>query len=97
MQYFDSLMEAFDWLKKEGFAEDFYLKNNGLWHSKSEHFFPANEVSIVRTIKLESDSDPDYTSFVFAVEIKGSALKGYFVDASGSYAVMEFSDLKEMK
>ncbi len=91
MQHFDSLMDVFDWMKKQGFIEEFSLKQNGLWHSKTSQLFSPGKINIVHTIKLEGDSDPDYTSFVFAAEIKGIGLKGYFVDAAGSYATLEFS------
>ena len=91
MQHFETIMEAIDWLKQQGFTEEFYLKENGLWLSKLNRIFSASEISIVQSIKLESTSDPDYTSFVFAVEKEDGSLKGYFVDAPGSYAAMKFS------
>ena len=95
MQHFDSLIEVFDWMIKQGFTEEFSLKEKGLWHSKSKKMFPNVKINIIHTIKIEGDSDPDYTSYVFAAEIKGTGLKGYFVDACGSYAILEFSNTKE--
>ncbi len=90
---FNSLMEVFDWLEQKGYTEEFHIDNGGVRHSESSRYFPAKAINIIQTIKLEETSDPDYTSLVFVVEIEGTDLKGFFVDATGSYADLKLSSL----
>ena len=94
MKHFGSLLEALSSLKKKGFNTEFYLKKDGLWNSATKMFHPFKDAKILQTLKIEAQSDPDYISCVYALELKDGT-KGVFIDATGGYSELEFIKLKK--
>lgn len=96
MKSMDNIIEALDYLKEKGFGTEFYLKKKGVLHAVTNKIHPFKEVTIAETIRVESDSDSDYTSMVYAIVLKNGD-KGAFIDASGTYAELDMPMAKIKK
>ncbi|GEM_PF-4282323 len=96
MKSMDNIIEVLDYLKEKGFGTAFYLKEKGVLHANTNRIYPFKDFTIAETIRVESDSDSDYTSMVYAIELKNGE-KGAFIDASGAYAEFDIPMAKSNK
>jgi hypothetical protein len=77
--HYDTVTEAIEQLKKQGYILDFNLKENQL--SAGENLYPADEFEIVDLYRYEGQSDPADEATVYALAspsgIKGILVSGY--------------------
>jgi hypothetical protein len=83
---YDTLSEAMNALKEEGFTYEFDFKDNILFnHYLDDKKFNSNELKVVQIHRFEGISNPDDNSILYAIESL-DGVKGLLVDAYGMYA-----------
>jgi hypothetical protein len=83
---YETLSEAMNALKDEGFTYEFDFKNNILFSPYLEiKKFNSNELKVVQIHRFEGISNPDDSSILYAIESQ-DGFKGLLVDAYGMYA-----------
>lgn len=65
MESFDTLVEGINELKKQGYAEDFNLKQNCIECRNGEYKIFHNEFEIDKFFRFEGDSNPDDSSILY--------------------------------
>jgi ribosomal protein S8 len=83
MENCETLSEAIDLLRKEGYVEDFnLLKDKISCQSKAIYLF-TDDFQIDKYYRFEGNSDPADESIVYAISSEKYALKGVLVDGYG--------------
>ncbi len=86
MEYYDNLVEGINGLKKQGYTEDFNIKENWLECQNGVYKVFHNEFDIDKYFRIESDSDADDSSILYAISSDKFNLKGVLVNAYGMYS-----------
>jgi|SRR5690554_1297018 hypothetical protein len=86
MESFDTLVEGINELKKQGYAEDFNLKQNCIECRNGEYKIFHNEFEIDKFFRFEGDSNPDDSSILYAISSDKYNLKGVLVNGYGIYS-----------
>ncbi|PZD77943.1 phosphoribosylpyrophosphate synthetase [Mesonia sp. K7] len=87
MKSYDNLVEALQGLKKQGYTEDFNLKENCLECSKGKYKIFHNEFEIDKTFRFEDDtSSPEGSSILYAISSDKFNIKGTMVNSYGIYS-----------
>lgn len=86
MESFDTLVEAIEELKKQGYTEDFNLKQNCIECQNGDYKIFHNEFEIDKFFRFEGDSNPDDSSILYAISSEKYKLKGILVNAYGIYS-----------
>ncbi|ADR22051.1 phosphoribosylpyrophosphate synthetase [Marivirga tractuosa DSM 4126] len=82
---YDTLSEATNALRKEGYTEDFNLKPECLECLTSKLQLHPEDFEVDAFYRFEGMSNPDDNSIVFAISGK-NGMKGVLVDAYGLYS-----------
>lgn len=90
--HYNTISEAINELKKQGFTTDFNLEENCIV-CHADRFEP-HEFEIVDTYRYEGDTDPADEAVVYAIESR-SGLKGTLVAGYGTYADSMSAELLE--
>ena len=93
MPEYDSLTEALDGLRKEGFTLDFNIAFDQLKCSQNGICLRPDQFDIVRHHRFEGDSNPSDESVVYAIASHDGSLKGVLVSAFGMYAEEASEDI----
>lgn len=83
---FDSLLDALNGLKKEGYTIDFNLLPSCLFCKMDEIQLYPDDFEIDKYYRFENDTDPADQSIVYAISSIKHNLKGVLVNAYGIYA-----------
>ena len=85
MNTYDTLTEAIEGLRKQGFIQDYNLKSDRL-HCQPDNveLHPA-DFDIVEVYRFEGMTDPGDEMVLFAISSKDDAVKGIVVNAFGAY------------
>lgn len=85
MKAYDTLTEALEGLRKQGFTQDYNLKPDCL-HCQSDNIElrPA-DFDIVDVYRFEGMTDPGDSTVLYAIEAKNGN-KGTLMDAYGAYS-----------
>lgn len=89
--YMTALSKKTNDLVKDGYSEQFQVKEGKLCTSDEKSSYSKNEVTIVKHYRFEGESDPADMSILYALETKDGS-KGILVDAYGTYADKGTSD-----
>lgn len=85
--HFNNLLEGIEGLKKQGYVEDFNLKENCIECRNGEYKVFHNEFEIDKSYRFEGDdSSPSNSSILYAISSKKYGLKGIMVNSYGIYA-----------
>jgi hypothetical protein len=71
-------------LIKEGYTENFTIKNVGLEAPSTSKLYLPDEVKINSFYRFEGESDPADSAIVYAIETKDGT-KGLLIDSYGAY------------
>lgn len=82
---YDTLSEALEMLKNEGYEYDFNLKEDRLECKKKGKDYKTEDFNIVQVARFEGMSNPDDNSVVYAIEANDGT-KGLLTDAYGTYS-----------
>ncbi|MBK9731764.1 MAG: hypothetical protein IPO83_10845 [Chitinophagaceae bacterium] len=80
-----SMISCINNLVKEGFTENFMVKENKLQALNAERSYEPQEIKVVNFYRFEGESDPDSNSILYAIETS-EGIKGTLADAYGAYA-----------
>ena len=83
---YNTLLDAINGLKKEGYTEDFNLKHEWIEYSKGNFNVLHNEFVIDKHYRFDDDSDPSNQSIIYAISSDKYKLKGVLVNAYGIYS-----------
>lgn len=86
MESFDTLVEAINELKKQGYTEDFNLQQNCIECRNGEYTIFQNEFEIDKFFRFEGESNPDDSSILYAISSDKYNLKGILVNGYGIYS-----------
>lgn len=81
----DTLSQAIDALKKEGYTEDFNLQKNYLECRDGAFKVWHDEFIIDKFYRFEGDSDPADEATVYAISSTKHDIKGILVNGAGIY------------
>lgn len=87
MKSYNNLVEGLKDLKKQGYTEDFNLKENCLECRNGQYKVFHNEFEIDQWFRIEGDdSSADNSSILYAISSQKYDLKGTMVNAYGVYS-----------
>jgi hypothetical protein len=86
MENFDTLSQAIDVLRKQGYVEDFNLKQNCLECRQGQFKIFHDEFEIDKVYRFDVMTDPDDQSILYAISSDKYRLKGLLVNAYGIYS-----------
>ncbi|GAB3689663.1 hypothetical protein GCM10027592_06310 [Spirosoma flavus] len=85
MQTYDTLTEALEGLRKQGFTRDYNLKETCLKCQQDDIELNPSDFDIVDTYRFEGMTDPGDETVLYAIEAKDGQ-RGTLVDAYGPYS-----------
>lgn len=85
MDNYDTLIEAIQSLRKEGYTKDFNLKEDRLECSEEDIEMFHNEFQIDRYFRFEGMTDPADETILYAISSPAYSLKGLLVNGYGLY------------
>ncbi|MBI1344119.1 MAG: phosphoribosylpyrophosphate synthetase [Terrimonas sp.] len=83
MKTYETLSQAINGLKAEGYTTDFNLSENCLVCNEGK--FDINDFEIVNVFRFEGETNPDDSSILYVIE-SNKGHKGLLVSAYGVYA-----------
>lgn len=87
MENYNTLLEALDGLKAQGYTEDFNLKETCLECGSGTYQVLHDEFQVDQVFRFESSSsDPDEESVLYAISSEKHGLKGTLLSSFGIYA-----------
>ena len=86
MENYETLSQAITGLKKQGYTEDFNLKEFCIECRGGEFRILHDEFQIDKVYRFEGNSDPDDQSVLYAVSSDKFHLKGILVNGYGIYS-----------
>ena len=92
-----TLSECMTSLTKDGFTENFMVKENLLYAPEADKYYAPVETSIVNFYRFEGASDPGDSSILYAIET-ADGTKGVLTDAYGAYSDVNTTEfIKEVE
>lgn len=86
MENYETLTDAINGLKQQGYTDDFNLERNCLTCRQGQFKVFHDEFRIDKFFRFEGASDPDDQSIVYAISSDNHNLKGILVNAYGIYS-----------
>jgi hypothetical protein len=86
MPAYDSIAEAMDGLKSEGYNLDFNIAFDNLLCKQNGVCLNPGQFEIVAYYRFEGNSDPDDSSILYAIASNDGTMKGILVNAYGIYS-----------
>ncbi len=85
-QSYDTLSQAMNGLKEEGYKLDFDMKKDGLYCHSVDLKLAPSEFNIDEVYRFEGMTNPADSSILYAISTTGAGKKGTLVDAYGAYS-----------
>lgn len=89
--YMKTLSECINSLVKQGFSENFCIKENKLVVDENKEAYSHDKVRIASFYRFEGTSDPDDNAILYAIETEDGK-RGVLVDAYGMSADPKITD-----
>lgn len=87
MEAYDNIIDALKGLKKQGYTEDFNLKENCLECRSGQFKVFHNEFEIDKSFRFEGDdSSPTNSAILYAISSEKHGLKGTMINSYGIYS-----------
>ena len=86
MKQYVTLTETMNELRKEGYTEDFNLKQNCLECRNRQFKVFADEFKVDKYFRFEGESNPSDAAILYAISSESHQLKGVLVNAYGIYS-----------
>jgi len=83
---FDTVTEALNWLKQEGFTQDFNLNNDCVLFDNGKQSMSPKDFNIEYVFRFEGDTDPGDENIVYGINSEIFNIKGVMINAFGVYA-----------
>jgi hypothetical protein len=85
MQTYDTLSETMEALRKEGYVEDFNLRQDCLECREGQFRVFADEFKIDEFFRFEGQTDPADEAVLYAISSENHQIKGLLVSGYGMY------------
>ena len=85
MEYMKTVSQVINDLRKEGYTEDFNLKQNSIESANGNFKVFHNEFIIDKVYRFEGQSDPADEATVYAISSAKYSVKGVLVNGGGIY------------
>lgn len=86
MDAYDTMVEALNGLRNQGYTEDFNIKKDTLRCDRLNIIVSTDEFEIDKFFRFEGDSNPDDSSILYAVSSDKYGIKGVLVNSYGIYS-----------
>lgn len=86
MESFETLTEAINALKKQGYTEDFNLNQNCIECRFGEYKIFHDEFHVDTFYRFDNNTDPSDESILYAISSEKHNLKGLLVNGYGIYS-----------
>ena len=86
MNSYSTLSETMNELRKEGYTEDFNLRQNCLECRNGQFKVFADEFKVDKYFRFEGASNPSDSSILYAISSDSKNLKGLLVNGYGIYS-----------
>jgi hypothetical protein len=86
MESYDTLTEALQALRRQGYTEDFNLRPDCLYCAAHDLKLPPEGFQVDSLFRFEGETDPADQSIIYAISATGLDLRGVLVNAYGVYA-----------
>lgn len=86
MEYYETMVEAISALKKQGYVEDFNLRQHCIECRNGAFRIFHNEFEIDKYFRFEGESSPEDSSILYAVSSEKYGLKGVMINGYGIYS-----------
>lgn len=96
LRMMDTLSETINYLQKLGYINSFEIKNGKFICIENNKSYQPSDLQILETYRFEGKSDPDDMSILFVLE-SNDKTKGLFIEAYGTYSLMEDSNSELVK
>ncbi|HAS41103.1 MAG TPA: phosphoribosylpyrophosphate synthetase [Microscillaceae bacterium] len=93
MQDFETLSQAMNALRAEGYVEDFNLQSNSLECRNLNIQVAPNDFKVDHFFRFEGMSDPGDSSILYAISSEKNHLKGLLVNGYGVYTEDTTNDM----
>jgi uncharacterized Fe-S cluster protein YjdI len=80
---YTNLIEAIDGLRKQGYAEDFNLKQNCIECRDGAFKIFHDEFHLDKSFRFDDDTDPSQESIIYAISSEKFGLKGILINGYG--------------
>lgn len=94
MHAYETLTEALEGLRQQGFTQDYNLKSDHLHCQPDNIELRPADFDVVDVYRFEGMTDPGDESVLYAIEAKNGN-KGVLVDAYGAYAESISTEMAE--
>ena|ERR1043166_3729398 len=95
MENYANLIEAIEGLRKQGYTEDFNLRENCIV-GKNEHYkLFHDDFTVDKYFRFEGDTDPSEQSIIYAISSEKHDVKGILINSYGVYSDAIADDLME--
>jgi hypothetical protein len=86
MESYTTLVDAINGLKKQGYTEDFNIKENCIDCRDGEYQLSPEDFKVDNVFRFEGESDPDDQTVLYAISSEKYKLKGVLVNGYGIYS-----------
>ena len=86
MESYDTLSEAMNALRKQGYTEDFSLKENSVVCSTGRYNMLHHEFEIDKSFRFDDNEDPSDQAVLYAISSSVYNVKGLLVNGVGIYS-----------
>jgi hypothetical protein len=86
MESYDTLTDAINALRQQGYTEDFNLANDCIECRKGDYKLAHNEFGIDKSFRFDVNEDPSDQSVVYAISSPDHNVKGLLVNGYGVYS-----------
>lgn len=94
MENYQTLSEAINELRAQGYTEDFNLMEDCIECGRRKSKFKSIDFKVDKFFRFEGMTDPDDSSILFAISASDGS-KGLLVDAYGTYSAKLSQDMIE--
>lgn len=86
MEELTTLSQRMNQLKKEGYTEEFCIKDNQITNGDGDFFLAIDQVNVDNFYRFEGMSDPADSSILYAISTNDKKIKGVIVNAYSIYS-----------
>lgn len=86
METYDTLVQAINALRLQGYVTDFNLAENCLKYENEKHSIFHDEFEIDKFFRFEGSSNPDDCSILYAISSAKYGVRGILVNAYSIYS-----------
>lgn len=86
MEAYETLIEAIESLKKQGYSKDFNIKENLLLSSDGKHQLIHHDFVIDKSFRFDVNEDPSDQAVLYAISSIDREVRGILVNGYGIYS-----------